>query len=155
MSLAIQHDSMMDAAAVVRDTAARVLRSANGIGASDRQWLHDIKRDRVNIRNEVRLLELVTYADLADALYSAERRRGFVIAHKQPAVPFWADASRDEEVANHVGNLAQYGWTETRSASAADTLCEAMSSQELRSRILADAVRVHLTGRRSIHVISR
>jgi hypothetical protein len=153
-SLAI-HPQQIEARDVVRDIARRTLRSASGISAADRQWLHDIKRDRVAMGNTIRLLELMTAAAIDDALSGPESLRGFVLAHKQPTLPFWSDASLDEQRANHLGDLAQLAWTEHRSMATADGLCETMDRQSLMSRVLADAVRVHISGRRSIHVVSR
>ena len=154
MALAI-HDTPIDAMQLVRDIARTTLDTARGLSASDRQWLHDSKRDRVKHDNTARLLELMTYADGAAAVRGPELIRGFVLAHTLPPVPFWGAASRAEQDANHLGDLAQLAWSELRTGMTADGLCEAMEIQALRSRIFADAVRVHASGRRPIHVVSR
>ncbi len=152
--LAVARGSM-EVRELLKDYATRVARSSRGMTSRDRQWLYDIKRDRVDIANTVRFFELVTLAGLPDALGGLEMFRGYILAVQQPPIPNWIDASRGEEVSNHRGNLAQHVWHETRSRSAADSLCEAMLGQEIASRMLADAVHVASTGTRFIHVVSR
>lgn len=149
VGLAMHRDSM-DVAQAIKDYAGRIVRSAKGIGASDRQWLHDLKRDRVSLRAVLRLFELATCADLSDALSGPEAFRGVLVGQMKPTVPAWMDAGRDEEVTNHVGNLAGLRWSETRSEAAADELCESMDAQALASRIFADSVRRAAHERRTI-----
>lgn len=151
-SLAMYRESM-DVAQTAKDYAARILRSASGIGAGDRQWLHDVKRDRVNLRTTIRLFELASAADIADALYGPMAFRGVLVREIQPVVPIYEVATRDEEESNHFGNLAQFTFGERRSVSTAEELSGWMDIQALRSMQLADAARLAVA--RSIHVVSR
>lgn len=133
------HCEPMDVTTALKTFAARVSASVDNVPARDRMFLHDCKRDRVNFRAVARLFELAACADLRDALYGPEVLRGLLIARVQPVVPCWMDATRDEEVANHQGNLAQFEWAERRTESAAEQVIEAMTAQALASRILADS----------------
>lgn len=150
--LAVARESM-DAGQTARDYAAHILRSARGIGAGDRQWLHDMKRDRVNIRSLIRLFELASAADVADALYGPMAFRAALVREMVPVVPLYADATREEEEANHFGNLSQFGFTERPSSSTLEDLRGWMDLQAVRSLTLADAATVAM--QRRIHVVSR
>lgn len=154
MALAIRQ-TPIDAMQLVRDVAEMTLQTQRGMSKEDRQFLHDSKRDRVKHNNTARLFELMTYAEPVVSVRGPELIRGFVLAHTLPPLPYWGDASRAEQDANHLGDLAQLAWSELRNGMTADGLCDAMEVQILRSRIFADAVRVHASGGRSIHVVSR
>ena len=154
-SLATRRDSM-EAASFVKQYAGRIVRSARGIGAGDRQWLYDVQRDRVNLKTTIRLLELATASETLDALWGPSEFRALLVREIQPELPTFTAANADEEEANYYGNLAQLAVAERRSASTHETLRGWMELQAVRSQTLADVAALEdVRNGRSIHVVSR
>lgn len=154
-SLATSRDSM-EAEAVVKQYASRIVRSARGIGPRDRQWLYDLQRGRVALGTTIRLFELASTSELTDALWGPAELRGLLVREIQPALPCFTAANTDEELANHVGNLAQLALVERKSASGFQVLRGAMEQQAVVSQVLADVTALEeRKAAQSIHVVSR
>lgn len=133
----------MDAAAIARVWASRILASADGLTIHQKQNLYDISRPHriatINRSPFGLLFDLASSASLVDATWGLGRMKVEIVGRAQYDLPSEDAAHEHEEKANYEGNLAQHRRKERRSRSTLYDLTDTMDGQALASETLAMA----------------